>query len=114
MKVTALTLCGDVTWDGQGVVERDTGAASVGVLLPIQLCTREGLVLLALPLSCFLQQHLLQPGIWCPITVTVPKTGARSSWAGTRVTCVEGPGLWEGPWGHQSWIPGSVCLFLAG
>lgn len=43
----------------------------------------------------------LWPGIGCPITGKVAKTGSRSGWAGTRDPCTEGPGSWEGPWSYQ-------------
>lgn len=54
----------------------------VGVLMPVQLCPQEGLVILVAPSLAFLWQQLFMA---VKMSLHCPKNGTRSGWAGTRV-----------------------------
>lgn len=72
----------------------EIGQASLSFLVGTRLCHLGSAIVLP-----FYNSSCPWPEIKCSSSGTVPKTGARCGWAGAS--------SWEGPWSHQTWVPGT-------
>lgn len=77
-----------------GGVRAEAGQASLSFLVGTRLCHLGSAIILP-----FYNSSCPWPEIKCSSSGTVPKTGSRCGWAGAS--------SWEGPWSHQTWVPGT-------